>query len=251
MKRIYTLLLLLLIGVFQIIVASDKKTVADKAYQDNNFKMAITVYNKILEEGKESSALYYNLGNSYYKLDSLGKAIISYERALLLNPEDEDIIFNLKMARSKTIDKITPKREIFIVTWVRDLRLIFTESEWAIIAIISFLIVLFGCAIYVFSKKILLKKIGFTFAIICFVLTIMAHLFAKQQKNILIERKNAIVVCPTVTVRSTPNESGTELFVVHEGAKLFIEDNSMSSWKEVSLADGNRGWIPESAIEVI
>ena len=108
-----------------------------------------------------------------------------------------------------------------------------------------------GVALYIFSKRLFVRKIGFIGAIILLVVTVCANLFARQQKNELMDRIGAIVMSPTVTVKSTPDESGTELFVLHEGTKVFVEDNSMKGWKEIRLEDGNKGWIPTEAIEII
>ena len=249
MKKIY-IFILLLTGMSQLVFAS-RKDDADKAYQENNFVKAIELYQSVLSVEGESAAIYYNLGNSYYKSDSIAKAILNYERALILAPNDDEISFNLEMAKSKTIDKITPKSEIFIVSWFNSLTALMNESGWAQFAIFSFIILLLGLAAYIFSKKVAVKKIGFTIAVVCFIFTIFANIFAQSQKDTLIIRNTAIVMEPTVTVRSTPNESGTELFVLHEGSKVLILDDTMNSWKEISLEDGNRGWIQTEMIEVI
>ena len=96
-----------------------------------------------------------------------------------------------------------------------------------------------------------MKKIGFSLAVIFLLFTVAGNMFADAQKDRLVNRTGAIVMQPTVTVKSTPNESGTDLFVLHEGTKVYINDNTMKGWKEVSLEDGNRGWVPTESIEVI
>lgn len=88
-------------------------------------------------------------------------------------------------------------------------------------------------------------------AVIFLFFTVVGNLFADAQKDRLVNRTGAIVMQPSVTVKSTPNESGTDLFVLHEGTKVYINDNTMKGWKEVSLEDGNRGWVPTESIEVI
>jgi len=181
----------------------------------------------------------------------MAKAVLNYERALLLNPGDADIRFNLDMARSKTVDQITPATEVFIVTWINSLTNMQSERGWAKIGIVSFICLLVGLALYIFSKRLFVREIGFIGAVVLLVVTVCANLFARQQKNELMDRTGAIVMSPTVTVKSTPDESGTELFVLHEGTKVFVEDNSMKGWKEIRLEDGNKGWIPTEAIEII
>lgn len=249
MNRMYVLLMLLACVLLP--ANASLKTEADKAYQENDFKGAIEKYEAILEGGQESADVYYNLGNSYYKNKNIAKAVLNYERALLLSPGDEDIRYNLEMAKSKTIDKVTPKSEIFIVTWVSSIRDLMSESSWAVFAIICFVLFLLGTSAYIFGGKIVIKKTGFSLAVVFLVLTVVANMFADSQKEKLVNRTGAIIMQPSVTVKSTPDDSGTDLFVLHEGTKVYINDNSMKGWKEVSLEDGSRGWVSTESIEVI
>ena len=251
MRKISFFIIFLLSFVQFVQAESFTKADADKAYQENKYAEAIKMYENILATQGESAVVYYNLGNSYFKEKNMAKAVLNYERALLLNPGDADIRFNLDMARSKTVDQITPATEVFIVTWVNSLTNMQSERGWAKIGIVSFICLLVGLALYIFSKRLFVRKIGFIGAIILLVVTVCANLFARQKKNELMDRTGAIVMSPTVTVKSTPDESGTELFVLHEGTKVFVEDNSMKGWKEIRLEDGNKGWIPTEAIEII
>ena len=251
MRKISFFIIFLLSFVQFVQAESFTKADADKAYQENKYAEAIKMYENILATQGESAVVYYNLGNSYFKEKNMAKAVLNYERALLLNPGDADIRFNLDMARSKTVDQITPATEVFIVTWVNSLTNMQSERGWAKIGIVSFICLLVGLALYIFSKRLFVRKIGFIGAIILLVVTVCANFFARQQKNELMDRIGAIVMSPTVTVKSTPDESGTELFVLHEGTKVFVEDNSMKGWKEIRLEDGNKGWIPTEAIEII
>lgn len=107
-------------------------------------------------------------------------------------------------------------------------------------AIIAFLLLLAGLALYIFGNRIVFKKIGFIAAIIFLVVAVCANFFASEQKDELLNRTGAIVMSPSITVKSTPNESGTDLFVLHEGTKVYIEDNSMKGWKEIRLEDGKK-----------
>lgn len=247
--RKFSILIILLTGWISMSAAT--KTEGDNAYKDNNFKQAIEIYEGILNEGKESAELYYNLGNCYYKENSIAKAILNYERALLLSPGDEEARFNLDMAKSKTLDKVTPKSEVFIITWMNSVRDMMSESSWAKTAISCFILFLIGLAAYIFGKKLAIKKTGFSVAVIFLFFTVVAHLFAGAQKDKMIIRNASIVMQPTVTAKSTPDESGTDLFVLHEGTKVFIQDDSMNEWKEVTLEDGSRGWVPAESIEQI
>ena len=126
-----------------------------------------------------------------------------------------------------------------------------SESAWAAFAVTCFILFLLGTSAYIFGSKVVIKKTGFSLAVVFLVLTIVANMFADSQKDKLVNRTGAIVMQPSVTVKSTPDDSGTDLFVLHEGTKVYINDDSMKGWKEVSLEDGTRGWIPTESIEVI
>lgn len=226
------------------------KADGDSAYMRNDYAAAIQIYENLLKQG-EAAEVYYNLGNSYYKADNIAKAILNYERALLLQPGNADIRANLEIARSKTIDKVTPIPELFFVAWIKALVNCQGIDAWARVGVACFLLFLISLVVFFFSKQVVAKKIGFTVAIIALLMVILGNLFATQQKKRLQNRHSAIVLSPSVTIRSTPSESGTSLFVLHEGYKIEIKDDSMREWKEIRLPDGKVGWIPASAIEVI
>lgn len=248
MKKIYIILLLL---VTVSVANGQTKLQADSAYVNNDYAGAVEMYEAILANEGESADLYYNLGNSYYKMDNIAKAILNYERALLLNPGDGDIRFNLELAQSKAVDKVVPMSEMFFVTWIKSFMNIMSEKGWAKLAIISFIMMLLAMALYFFGKKIVVKKIGFISAICLLMICITANVFASSQKEKALNHGTAIIMAPSVTVKSTPNETGTDLFILHEGRKVMIKDNTMKEWKEIQLEDGNAGWVPASVIEII
>lgn len=226
------------------------KEEGDSAYMRNDYASAIQIYENLLKKG-EASEIYYNLGNSYYKAGDIAKAILNYERALLLQPGNLDIRANLDVARSKTIDKVVPVPEIFFVAWTKSLINCMSVDGWAKLGVAFFIIGLVCFCFFCFSKQEIFKKTGFIAGLICLMFVILSNIFAYQQKSAQINRNDAIVLSPSVTVRSTPSESGTSLFILHEGHKVEIKDNSMNEWKEIRLEDGKVGWVPTAAIEVI
>lgn len=248
MKKIYFILLLL---VSVSVTYGQTKLQADSAYVNNDFAGAVEMYETILATEGEAADIYYNLGNSYYKMDNIAKAILNYERALMLNPGDGDIRFNLELAQSKAVDKVIPISEMFFVTWIKELTDMMSEKGWAKLGIITFVLMLLSLALYFFGKKIVLKKIGFIVALCMLTVCVVANVFASNQKEKAQNHGNAIIMAPSVTVKSTPNEGGTDLFILHEGRKVMIKDNTMREWKEIQLEDGNAGWVPASVIEVI
>lgn len=226
------------------------KSAGDSAYIKEDYATAAQIYEGLLSDG-ESADVYYNLGNSYYKLGEIAKSILNYERALLLQPGNGDIRANLEVARAKAIDKVELVPEIFFISWIKSLINIMSVDAWAWWGIVSFLFFIVALYFFIFSKQVVLKKIGFTASIVLLMITVCANIFASEQKEHLVNRTSAIVMNPSVTVRSTPSESGTSLFILHEGRKVSIKDKSMREWTEISLEDGKVGWVPASSIEVI
>ena len=226
------------------------KAEGDSAYMKNDYASAIQIYEALLNRG-EAADIYYNLGKSYYKAGDIAKAILNYERALLLQPGNGDIRANLEIARSKTVDKVEPVPEIFFVSWTKSLINSMSVDSWAVCGVVCFILLIVSLYLFIFSKQIVLKKAGFISGIVFLAVTILANVFANQQKDELTNRNSAIVINPSVTVRSTPSESGTSLFILHEGHKVGVKDGSMKDWKEIRLEDGKVGWVPASAIEII
>lgn len=254
MKKIYFILIFLTSFITlhaQSAATQTTKAEADSAYIKNDFAAAVEMYESILQSVGESADIYYNLGNSYYKMNNIAKAVLNYERALLLNPGNGDIRFNLELARSKTVDKVISSSEMFFITWTRSLINTMSEKAWACTGITLFILTIVTLSLFIFGKHVILKKIGFISAICFFLMTILANVFASEQKAELINRGNAVIMAPSVTVKSTPNQSGTDLFILHEGRKVMIKDNTMKEWKEIKLEDGNVGWVPVGVIEII
>lgn len=226
------------------------KAEGDSAYMRDDYASAIQIYENLLKKG-EAADVYYNLGNSYYKAGDIAKAILSYERALLLQPGNADIRANLEIARSKTIDKVVPVPEIFFVSWAKSLINCMSIDAWAKLGVVFFVLLLVSLYLFFFSRQIVWKKTGFIAGLVLLAFVILSNVFASQQKSELTNRNDAVVLSPSVTVRSTPSDSGTSLFILHEGHKVEIKDNSMREWKEIRLEDGKVGWVPTFAIEVI
>lgn len=223
---------------------------ADDEYAKGNYQQAIKDYQEILKTGV-SSEIYYNLGNAYYRTDNITQALLAYERALQLSPGDNDIRFNLQYARSKTIDKITPETEMFFVTWYHSLVNFTSVDRWANTAIVSIVMALLLILVFLFAPQMWARKSGFYGSAAFLLLFAFANLFAFQQKHELETKQGAIVIAPTVNVKKTPAASGTDVFVIHEGARVDITDRGMKQWRGIKLADGREGWLKTSQIEEI
>ena len=223
---------------------------ADDEYTKGNYQQAIKDYEELLKKGA-SVELYYNLGNAYYRTDNITRAVLNYERALLLSPGDEDIRFNLQMARSKTIDKIAPKSEMFFITWYRSLVNFTSVDGWAKTAITSIALALILILYYLFGKKLMIRKTAFYSSLIFLLLFIFSNIFAYEQRRILTRRTGAIITTPSVTLKKTPVANSEYNTIIHEGSRVEIIDDTMKDWKLVELEDGREGWIQSSNMERI
>lgn len=249
-KNVKSFAVLLLLLMLPLAASAATKEKADSLYAAEHYQEAAKQYEALLKQGV-SSDLYYNLGNCYYRMDDITRAVLNYERAQLLSPGDRDIRLNLQMARSKTIDKIVPESEMFFVTWYHSLVNLMSVDGWARMALVSLVIAIILALAYLFSDRIWLRKVGFFVGLLFLVVFALSNLFAYQQKQALVERSGAIVIRSAATVKSTPANNGTDLFILHEGTKVTITDNTMKEWCEIRVADGKEGWLPTKDLEVI
>ncbi len=227
--------------------ADSLKVAADSLYAADDYKGAAQLYSQL----EPTATVCYNLGNCFYRSDDMARAVLWYERAAMLDPSDGDIRFNLDMARSKTIDNVTPKHEIFFVGWYRSLVNIASVDTWGYMSIAAFALALVFLALCIFLGNITLRKTSLTLCVLFLLVTVMGNVCAFSQRYRLLHRTGAIVMDASAVVKSTPSASGNDLFVLHEGTKVEIRDNTLSDWYEIELADGKVGWIESKQLEII
>jgi hypothetical protein len=223
---------------------------AETAYTEEDYAKATELYKEILTTYGESAEVYYNLGNAYYKTGKIAPALLYYERALLIDPGDADIRFNLEMARQRTVDKIEPVGDFFLVKWFDAVQNMGAADSWAKLGIIFFLVFIICLFMFFFSRWTRMRKLGFYSGLLLLVSVVVTNIFARNQMLEMVNHTEAIVFSPTVTVKSSPNQSGTDLFILHEGTKVSIR-NTLGEWREIELEDGNVGWMPAKDIEII
>jgi tetratricopeptide (TPR) repeat protein len=223
---------------------------ANNLFAQEKYEEAIKQYSLINEKGFESAELYYNMGNAYYKIRNYPRAILFYERALILNPENDNIQHNLAKTRMLNIDKIEEMPEFVIRRWVNKLTDILTSNGWALLSLGTFILSLFLFLVYFFGSRLYLKKYGFYLGFILLLVSTTSFYFSYRSKSMAVEMAGAIVMSPTVTVKSSPQESGTDLFLLHEGSKVYIV-GKLDNWLEVRLSDGKQGWLPKLTVEPI
>lgn len=243
-------LLALVMSTLPLATNAATKTSADQEYKRGNYPQAIADYKSLLKK-TPSAEVYYNLGNAYFRSDSIPQAILAYERAALINPGNSYIRFNLQFTRGKTIDKVAEPDEMFFISWFRSAANLATVDGWATMVLFS--AALLGCCIllYFFSSRILVRKVGFGCAIAFAILFVLSNIFALYQKNALTSKEGAIIMAPAANLKKTPIRSGADEAVLHEGTRVDIADRSIKGWLGVKLADGREGWIEENTVEEI
>ena len=251
---IYTLLLL---AMPFITTAQETKTteyskaLGDSAYSHARYDDAIRIYETVIANEGGSVELYYNLGNAFYRSNMIGKAILNYERALRIDPTDKDTKANLEHANFMTKDEIAEQYELFLTAWFKSVVNAMGITAWAVVAIISFILLLSGLLLFFFNRKAGIRKTALAIALISFFVAIFANIAAAHIYNYMNDDSEAIVMKEEAYLKSTPDNSGTELIKIHEGRKVRIIDDTMREWKEVELEEGTVGWLPSTAIERI
>lgn len=222
----------------------------NEAYNEGRYNESTELYLEVIDRGYESSELYYNLGNAYFKLNKMPEAILYYEKADKLDPGNEDIEFNLRLANSRIIDKIDAIPELFYTRWWKSLRNLMDADGWARSGIALFILIWILAMVFFFSRSMALRKISFWTGIIVIVMSAASFALASQSYQHLTKEKEAIIFTPTLTVKSSPNENSVDLFVIHEGTKVSITD-SVEGWSEIVIANGSKGWIKKEHYRII
>ena len=222
----------------------------NKAYIDGDYAKAIEEYGAIIEEGSYSEKLYYNLANAHFKQGEMGKAILYYNKALRIAPNEEDIRHNLAIAEAQTKDRIVVIPEFFLNRWMRSVRHSMSCTAWSVMSLAAFALVLAFGLLFLLSSNIRWRKAGF-YSAMCGALLFVATLsFAISSRNDMLTHDEAIVMSSAISVKSSPDRSATDLFVLHEGTKVRIL-SEIDEWCEVVIADGKKGWTEAKNIEEI
>ena len=215
---------------------------ANMLYQQGNYEPALEAYHAIILDGYESAELYYNMGNAAYRSNSIGHAILYYEKALKLDPSYEDALHNLNYVSRYRQDSFEGVPTLFLSAWIKGFVQLLPEKTWSLLALVFFMIVLTGLLFYLFSRRMAVKKTGFLTGLVSLFLFIIVFASSLSRYRELIHPDAGIIISPSVTVRSSPSESGTELFVLHEGTKIEVNEK-VSGWQNIKVIDGREGWI--------
>ena len=244
MKKIAILILAVMVSVAGMAQSADERfEQANEAYNEGLYDQALTGYNSIEAEGLESAALYYNMGNTYYKMKDYPHAILYYEKALKLDPSDEDTRVNLEIANLAVVDRINPIPQSFLAKWWDALKSTFTADGWAWLSVAFFALLMTCLFAFFMSRRTGLRKLGFFVGLVALVCLVFSVIFAVEGQRVMSRHDEAIVMTPTVTAKSSPSDQSVDLFVLHEGTKVRVLD-SARDWNKIRIADGSVGWLP-------
>ena len=222
---------------------------ANEAYSNKKYADAINIYEQVIDSGYVSAELYYNLGNAYYKTDNISFAILNYERADKLS-DDSDIDHNLSIARLKTIDKITPVEQIFIVDWIDAIRSNHNSIGWSYWSILFVWLTFTFFALLIFNRRTSIKKISFLGIVASLFLFSISFYFAYSANEREYVKEFAILTTPSAYVKSSPDSQSQDLFILHEGVKMEVLDR-VGDWNKIRLDNGEVGWIDKSSFRPI
>lgn len=250
MKNIFCIVFLLLssISFAQISAAFNQ---GNGFYNEGKFQEAITTYETILDNGKHSSELYFNLANAYYKTNQIAPSIYYYEKALQLAPNDKDIRNNLTFAQNMTIDAIDTIPEVGFSKLVKNIVSTFNFDVWAMLAVTFMILFVILFLSYYFSFGTNSKRATFLGSFASLFLALLALFFAFQKQGLVQNDNPAIVFAQETQVKTEPNLRGENAFDLHEGTKVQVIENYDANWTKIKLSDGKMGWISAEDIKAL
>ena len=263
----YILSLLALLATFTAVAQQQEQSVAEQAvavefdnmtlwergnqaYIDGDYAAAVTAYQAIENRGYSSARLCYNMGNAYYKQGQIGRAILYYNRALVISPSMDDARHNLEIAEAQTKDNIAVVPEFFLNRYMRTLRSAISCSAWSAMSVAFFGVMLLFLLIFLLGSRIKVRKVGFYGAVVSLLLFVVVTIFGVSARNSIIDRPAAIVMSSAISVKSSPDRAATDLFVLHEGTKVEVS-SEVDGWSEITIADGKKGWTESAHLERI
>jgi len=242
-----TLLLLLIQAIPARAQAEERFEKATAAYNEGDFLKAISYYEDILAGNQHSAALYFNLGNAHYKLGHIAPSIYYYEKALLLDPDDPEILNNLGFAQNMTLDAIQPLPETDLRRFYEKLIYFLDLDAWAYAGILFMLLFVTGYVLFSSWKRPNQKRVALIGAIVALFLSLGCTALGYLQYAAYLADQPAIVFDEEVVARSEPNQRSQEAFRLHEGTRVQLLD-SLDTWQKVELADGQTGWMPRNSL---
>ena len=223
-------------------------------YNEGDFRKVIETLEKQKDIqkalGLESSELYYNLGNAYFRVNEIAKARLNYERALLLDPGDRDTRHNIDYIMTNIEDKIPVADSFFLSIWFNAVQNLYKSNTWANIGVVCFILFIGCLVLFFFSRLIFLKKLAFYSGIVLIIVVIFANIFSFRQKSKIEKRETAVIMAGSAAIISSPDINSKELTILHAGTKVTVTKEDRN-WLEIEIDNGTIGWIQREKLEII
>lgn len=224
---------------------------AQQLYNAQKYDSAALIYQQIVDEDKmEAFELYYNLGNAYFKLNEIPSAILYYEKAKKIAPQNQDLAYNLALCNRMIPDKIETVPQLFFIKWYRAAYNALSVDSWAYLSLFIFVISLLLLAIVFMATSLRWRRLAFALSIIFIGLTLLSVGITHQKYKAFVQHKEAIVFSPSLTVKSQPSDSSVDIFVIHEGTKVQVLDE-VGEWRKIKIQNGSIGWVLVKELERI
>lgn len=244
------IIFILLLG---LTASAQNETVFEKAtvaYNEGAYEKAIDLYSSILENGQHSAALYYNLGNSYYKLNDVPNSIYFYEKALLLSPNDSEILNNLGYAQQMTLDAIEVLPETGLAKLYKSVTDMLTFDQWAYLGVFFMFLFVLLYIVFYYARYSSRKRWAFIGSLVSLVIAVITVVFAFVQYQDFNADRPAIIFADEIGIQAEPNSSSDEVFILHAGTKVNVLEE-LNDWKKIELTDGKTGWIPTKQLKLL
>lgn len=219
-------------------------------YNEGEYEKASESYLKIIENGDHSAAVYYNLGNCYYKLNQIAPSIYYYEKALLLKPNDREIKNNLAYAQNMTLDAFQPIPETSLSKLYKNITGLLSFDQWSYLAVFFVFLFVLAYILFFYFRYSTHKRIAFIASITSLFIAVFCLILALVQFRNFEAEMPAIVFSEELIVKSEPNNRSSQAFLLHEGTKVYVLDE-LDDWKKIELKDGKTGWVLSNEIKLL
>ena len=219
-----------------------------RAYDAQDFAGAIAAWEKLQHFRVASVAVEYNLGNAYFKKKEYGRAVLHWERAIRLDPSDEEVLGNLRLVRELLVDDVPPALPPLAGLEARVRRLV-TPDEAALAAFAAWQVLGLGLFAVILANGAL-RRAAVAVAVIAAAAFFLAAPVVALEVLVARGGDRLVVIGASIEVRSGPGEQYATVFTVHEGL-VVAEREAISGWSRVQLASGLNGWVARDAVERI
>ena len=230
---------------------TDLMAEANAQYERGEYADAAQQYEALIDSGYEEAVLYYNLGNAYFKMDELGRAVLNYLRAEELSPRDADVRANLELALGRTVDRVESGGESLVASVSNVARRWVTVGEMGVISLLLWVGSAAGIGTLVVWRSVPRRTAVRNGAVVASAATLVSLLLLLSMLYANPNDDSAVVVASKINVVSGPGDQYETEFTLHSGAQVRLVD-SRQGWVRIALpGDDLQGWAPSNDVEAL